>query len=47
MKYRAYNKKIGIVLSSTPGYSETFFKSKIKGLQESGYDVTLFVDTIN
>jgi colanic acid/amylovoran biosynthesis glycosyltransferase len=47
MKYRVYNKKIGIVLSSTPGYSETFFKSKIKGLQESGYDVTLFVDTIN
>lgn len=36
--------KIGIVLSSVPGYSETFFRNKIKGLQSNGMDVTLFVD---
>jgi colanic acid/amylovoran biosynthesis glycosyltransferase len=35
--------KIGLVLSKTPSYSETFFISKIKGLQQSGIDVTLFV----
>jgi len=35
--------KIGLVLSSTPAYSETFFNSKIKGLQENGYEVVLFV----
>ncbi len=34
---------IGIVLSQTPGYSETFFTSKIKGLQAAGFKVTLFV----
>lgn len=34
---------IGIVLSKTPSYSETFFVSKIKGLQNHGFDVTLFV----
>ena len=34
---------IGIVLSSTPSYSETFFNSKIKGLQEYGLKVVLFV----
>ena len=34
--------KIGIVLSATPGYSETFFRSKIKGLQDNGIDVHLF-----
>ncbi|WP_347372866.1 glycosyltransferase family 4 protein [Aequorivita sp. Q41] len=34
--------KIGIVLSSTPGYSETFFNSKIKGLQAHGMEVVLF-----
>ena len=34
---------IGIVLSKTPGYSETFFISKIKGLQDSGFQVVLFV----
>jgi len=33
---------IGIVLSNCPGYSETFFNSKIKGLRESGMGVTLF-----
>jgi colanic acid/amylovoran biosynthesis glycosyltransferase len=35
--------KIGIVLSNSPTYSETFFRSKIQGLQLSGFDVTLFV----
>ncbi|HEY9167858.1 MAG TPA: glycosyltransferase family 4 protein [Lutibacter sp.] len=35
--------KIGLVLATTPSYSETFFTSKIRGLQASGYDVTLFV----
>lgn len=34
--------KIGLVLSTTPGYSETFFRSKIKGLQKNGIDVRLF-----
>src|SRR5690554_3280919 len=34
--------KIGIVLSNPPGYSETFFRSKIKGLQENGVEVRLF-----
>lgn len=34
--------KIGIVLSTCPGYSETFFKSKIKGLLEGGMEVSLF-----
>lgn len=36
--------KIGIVLSSVPGYSETFFRNKIKGLQDHGFEVILFVD---
>ena len=34
--------RIGIVLSQTPGYSETFFNSKIKGLREHGMDVRLY-----
>lgn len=34
---------IGIVIPRTPAYSETFFRSKIKGLQAHGYDVVLFV----
>lgn len=38
--------KIGLVLSSTPGYSETFFTSKIKGLQEQGLSVVLLTQTI-
>ncbi|NRA92854.1 MAG: hypothetical protein HRU26_09270, partial [Psychroserpens sp.] len=37
-------KKIGIVLSTVPGYSETFFRNKIKGLRQHGMEVTLFVD---
>lgn len=39
--------KIGLVLSSTPGYSETFFTSKIKGLQEHGFSVVLLVQKID
>ncbi|WP_417857383.1 glycosyltransferase family 4 protein [Xanthomarina gelatinilytica] len=38
---------IGIVLSNCPGYSETFFNSKIKGLKESGMAVTLFCQKID
>lgn len=34
--------RIGIILSNTPAYSETFFRSKIKGLQENGVEVRLF-----
>jgi colanic acid/amylovoran biosynthesis glycosyltransferase len=37
------NIKIGLVLPSAPGYSETFFRSKINGLQENGATVTVFV----
>jgi colanic acid/amylovoran biosynthesis glycosyltransferase len=36
-------KHIGIVLPEVPGYSETFFRSKIAGLQRNGFKVTLFV----
>src|SRR5690606_22643071 len=34
--------KIALILSQTPGYSETFFTSKIKGLQDNGVQVSLF-----
>lgn len=34
--------RIGLVLSNPPSYSETFFNSKIKGLLENGFEVTLF-----
>jgi glycosyltransferase involved in cell wall biosynthesis len=34
--------KIGIILSQTPAYSETFFISKIKGLQRNGIAVSLY-----
>lgn len=34
--------KIGLVLSNTPGYSETFFVSKIKGLAEADNEIVLF-----
>ncbi|MDT0557357.1 glycosyltransferase family 4 protein [Ichthyenterobacterium sp. W332] len=46
---KASNNKItiGIVLSSIPKYSETFFRNKIKGLQESGFNVILFVEYAN
>ena len=39
-----YKPRIGLVLSSAPGYSETFFRNKIKGLQQNGFEVILFVD---
>jgi glycosyltransferase involved in cell wall biosynthesis len=35
--------KIGLVLSSAPGYSETFLTNKINGLLQHGFDVKLFV----
>ncbi|MDQ3392696.1 MAG: glycosyltransferase [Bacteroidota bacterium] len=35
---------IGIVLPEAPGYSETFFYSKIKGLISEGHKVILFVN---
>lgn len=38
--------KIGIVLPAEPGYSETFFTSKIKGLEANGCTVVLFVNTV-
>jgi len=34
---------IALVLAQSPAYSETFFNSKIKGLQAQGYTVTLYV----
>lgn len=37
--------KIGLVLSAPPSYSETFFNSKIKGLQEDGYNVVLYTQS--
>ena len=33
---------IGLVLSKTPNYSETFFVSKLNGLKLSGFDVKVF-----
>lgn len=36
--------RIGLVLSSYPGYSETFFRNKIIGLQADGHEVILFLD---
>ena len=34
--------RIGLVLPNIPAYSETFFNSKIKGLQENGFEVIIF-----
>ena len=39
--------KIGLILSQTPGYSETFFTSKIKGLQENAMEVRLYCQSKN
>lgn len=36
--------KIGLVLPSVPGYSETFFANKIKGLEATGHTVFIFVN---
>ncbi|NRD20547.1 glycosyltransferase family 4 protein [Winogradskyella eckloniae] len=45
MKQKAKkHKTIGLVLSTVPKYSETFFRNKIKGLQKHGFEVILFVD---
>ncbi len=41
------NKTIGLVLPSTPGYSETFFRSKIAGLQQNGAKVIVFAGNSN
>ncbi len=38
--------KIALVLSSPPGYSETFFNALIKGLKEQGHDVTLYTGDV-
>lgn len=38
--------KIGIILSSSPGYSETFLSSKISGLQKQGHTVVLFCQEV-
>lgn len=46
-KRKGHTMTIGIVLSTVPKYSETFFRNKIKGLQEAGFRVLLFVDYIN
>lgn len=35
--------KIGICLASAPGYSETFLRSKIKGLGERGFKLNVFL----
>lgn len=40
----AHNNIIGLVLSTTPKYSETFFRNKIFGLQNKGFKVVLYVD---
>ena len=36
--------KIALVLPNVPGYSETFFRNKILGLQQSGHEVLLYVN---
>lgn len=38
------SKRIGLVLSNVPEYSETFLINKIKGLQQNGFEVVLFVN---
>ncbi len=36
--------RIGLVLNTSPSYSETFFQSKISGLKYQGFDVILFAE---
>lgn len=36
--------RVGLVLSSVPGYSETFFTSKINGLAKTGFEFFLFAN---
>ncbi|GAB4164325.1 MAG: hypothetical protein Tsb0033_25550 [Winogradskyella sp.] len=38
---------IGLVIPSTPSYSETFFNSKIEGLKGHGFKVVVFAQTID
>ena len=38
---------IGIVLAKPPGYTETFFRSKIVGLQKKGFKVNLYCQENN
>ena len=38
---------IGLVIPSTPSYSETFFNSKIKGLLKGGFKVVVFAQNID
>ncbi|MDO6597694.1 glycosyltransferase family 4 protein [Oceanihabitans sp. 2_MG-2023] len=47
MKHKTESLTIGIVLSTVPKYSETFFRNKIKGLQDRGFRVILFVDYVH
>ena len=42
IKQKNHTMRIGLLLSSAPGYSETFFRSKIKGLTDAGNEVVLF-----
>ncbi|MCX7549068.1 glycosyltransferase family 4 protein [Xanthomarina sp. F1114] len=42
-KKKQHIQRIGLVLSAVPGYSETFFRNKIAGLQAQGFEVVLFV----
>ena len=44
IKVQTHTVTVGLVLSTVPGYSETFFRNKIKGLQNAGFEVVLFVD---
>ena len=37
--------RIGLVLPTTPNYSETFFQSQILGLSQSGFDVILYLNS--
>lgn len=37
-------KRIGLVLANSPGYSETFFRNKIRVLHKAGFEVILFSD---
>ena len=36
--------RVGFILPSLPNYSETFFQSKISGLVQNGYIITLFIN---
>src|SRR5690606_35844637 len=42
IKDKPLNMTIGIVLAKPPGYTETFLRSKIEGLQKKGFKVNLY-----